>query len=187
MKKAVSIIVVICVLIIISILVAIPIYKRYKENKDIEDFERTLQEAEVLNEKSFMGEGIEYLKFAGLSEDKLTDFSPERPKYEGTYDGYVNGYFYKTQKSAKDFRLLQVIISGGNYHVFGMGVGDNLEEAIETLKERGYKEREQEQNINNDGMLRWGFQKDLVVIVLVTSENSKIIEELYIITDCEVY
>ena len=97
-----------------------------------------------------MGEGIEYLKLAGLSEDRLTDFGPDRPYTEGTYDGYVRGYFFKALKDAKDLHLTQVIIKGGDYHVFGIGVGDNLEEAMEILKERGYKEREQKQNVNND-------------------------------------
>lgn len=52
-----------------------------------------------------MGDGIEYLKPAGISENQLIYFGPDKPEYEETYDGYVEGYFFKALKDAKDLHL----------------------------------------------------------------------------------
>jgi len=94
------------------------------------------------------------------------------PGSKVTDDGYVRGYYFKIPKDASDRRLTQININGGDYHVFGIRLGDSVEQAAEKLKQRGY-----------EGIHRTRFQKELVIIDLQTEMNSQIIKGISVLTD----
>jgi len=50
------------------------------------------------------------------------------------------GLLFKIPKDASDRRLTQININGGDYHVFGIRLGDSVEQAAEKLKQRDIKE-----------------------------------------------
>jgi len=176
-KKTIMIIVLICLLIITLTVVFI----KSRESSKIKLVEETIQEAQEINRNSFMG--VEYLEFAGLTEESADHFNDDMPGSKVTDDGYVRGYYFKIPKDSIDRRLTQIFITGGDYHVFGIRLGDNIEQATEKLKERGYKKTGTRENINRDGLLRTRFQKKLVIIELSTDMDSKIIKKIAILTD----
>jgi len=76
------------------------------KNASIKLVEKTIQEAQEINANSFMG--MEYLEFAGLSEERAKYFNDDMPGSKVTDDGYVRGYYFKIPKDASDRRLTQI-------------------------------------------------------------------------------
>jgi hypothetical protein len=175
-KKTIMIILLMCLLIITLTVV----FARNRESSKIKLVEETIQEAQEINNNSSMG--VEYLEFAGLTEESADHFNDDMPGAKGTSDGYVQGYYFKIPKDSIDRRLTQIFITGGDYHVFGIRVGDNIEQAAEKLKERGYKKTGTRENINRDGLLRTRFQKKLVIIEISTDMDSQIIKKIAVLT-----
>lgn len=178
-KKTIMSIVLICLLIITLIVV----FTRNRESAESKLVEETIQEAQEINNNSFMG--MEYLEFAGLTEESAKRFNDDMPGGKVTDDRYVQGYYFKIPKDSIDRRLTQINITGGDYHVFGIHVGDNIEQAVEQLEQRGYNKAGTRENINRDGMLRTRFQKKLVIIEISTDMDSKIIKKIAILTDSD--
>jgi len=85
------------------------VFVKYKENASIKLVEKTIQEAQEINANSFMG--MEYLEFAGLSEERAKYFNDDMPGSKVTDDGYVRGYYFKIPKDASDRRLTQIILT----------------------------------------------------------------------------
>ncbi|UWV47067.1 hypothetical protein N1236_00685 [Acetivibrio thermocellus] len=177
MKKAIAIIILTCLFLLLGTLV----FVKYKENASIKLVEKTIQEAQEINANSFMG--MEYLEFAGLSEERAKYFNDDMPGSKVTDDGYVRGYYFKIPKDASDRRLTQININGGDYHVFGIRLGDSVEQAAEKLKQRGYKRIKSMEDIYREGIHRTRFQKELVIIDLQTEMNSQIIKGISVLTD----
>lgn len=177
MKKIVAF----SILIGLSIILIIVISLKYRESASRKAIKRTLEEAKEINENSFLG--VEYLEFAGLSEEEAKKYNNDQPGTKETDDGYVKGYFFKIPIDSVDRRLTQINIFGGDYHVLGIHVGDTVEQAAKILKQSGYKKVKSTRNIVIDNKIETVFQKNLVVIILETEPDTQIINMISILTD----
>lgn len=176
MKKIITVI----ILISFSILSTIVILSKYKKNAIMTSIKRTIEEAEKINVDSFLG--LQYLEFAGFSEEEAKEYNDDHPGTKRTNDGYVYGYFYKMPVDSVDRRLTQIIITGGDYHVFGIHVEDKFDQAMTILKQRGYKKFKTQINRFGDGMVEVRFKKEFVIILLTVEPESQIIKEIAILT-----
>ena len=85
--------------------------------------------------------GLEYLELSRLSEEWASKYyNIDQPETVGTDDGYVRGYYFRYPKKDGERRLTQIRINNGDYHVFGIKLGDDIASASDVLKERGYEE-----------------------------------------------
>lgn len=176
MKRIVKVCITLALIITGTIIIFI---SKDTEDTNLASIEATIKEAEEINNNSSMG--MEYLEFANLSPEAMEQFNDNNPGGKTSEDGYVHGYFFKLTSEAKDRQLTQINIEGGDYHVFGIHVGDNIEDASKILEERGYKKVSSKKDSNNKLVTK--LKKELVIINLEGDIDSEVISKISILTD----
>lgn len=78
--------------------------------------------------------------------------------------------------------MTQINIEGGDYHVFGIHVGDNIEDASKILEERGYIKVLSRKDSNDDKKIVTRFTKKDVFIDLERYVDSEDICKIFIST-----
>ena len=150
------------------------------DGKDMRRINKTLEEAKELNEISNLG--LEYLELSGISgEQARKDYNNDQPELAGTDDGNVYGYFFRYPDKGGEIRLTQIRIINGDYHVFGIRLGDEIDSASDVLKERGYKETKPT-TTNKDTSTK-AFKKYDVIIQLETEAGKQTIDVITLLTD----
>ena len=146
------------------------------EGKEMNKVDKTLEEAGMINAESHLG--LEYLVFSELSEE---DYSEDPPETIRTDDTYVHGYYIRYPYKNGRSRLTQICIKNGDYDVFGIALGDNVDDASTVLKQRGYKETKAAALEN--GSDNKEFKKHDVIIRFKTEAESHTISEIVLLTD----
>ena len=139
------------------------------EEANMKTINKTLEEAKEINANSDFG-GMEYLQLSNLTKEQISEYNYDQPEGEGTDDFYVEGLYYPYPDRNGEMRLTQIYISGGNYHIFDIKFGDNVDEVAEILEKRGYKETESHQMYEGTNTKK--FNKYDIIIQLYTEPES---------------
>jgi len=142
--------------------------------------EKTLEEAKKINSNSDFG-GVEYLQLSELTEEEARYYSNDQPEMACSTDMHVEGYFFHYPDKGGERRLTQIKVSGGNYNIFNIRLGDNADEAAQILKDIGYKETDP--MVYTKGTTIRNFKKYDVIISLYTEAENYSINTIYISTD----
>jgi len=146
---------------------------------DTKKFNETLEEAKIVNMESHLG--LEYLLLSELTDEQASNYNTDQPESAGTDDGYIKGYYFRYPDKYGERRLTQIRIKNGDYHVFGIKLGDEMDSASEVLKQRGYKETKP--STIEKGANTKAFKKHSVIIQLETEPGSQTINEIALLTD----
>ena len=141
----------------------------------MKDIENNLQEAEILNANSYLGE-MAFLKVGDLSKEELEEDLP----HISSRDGFIKGYFTRyPDEDAENKLMTEIYITGGEYSVFGIKVGDDYSGAEKVLEKWGYKKLMLEGY--SEGCM--SYEKRDVVILLATEGDFSNIVEIDIFTN----
>lgn len=137
--------------------------------------EKTFTEADLLNENSYLGE-FEFLQKAKLSKENIQSVIEEGiflPMWGK--DGLLVCYYDQYYKSNRPFCYIAYIgIGGGEYNIYGIRVGDEIEESTKILEQWGYKRADFEWA--QEGTLY--FRKEDVIIFLEQDVEASYIKDL---------
>lgn len=177
MKKVVILSIIVVLIITGTITISI-----FKDKKNIKNafIEATKKEAVQINSNSSMA--MKYLEFANLSSQDMEQFNDDNLMEKTSEDGFVEGYFFKLTPDAEDIQLTQINITGGDYHIFGIHVGDNFKEASKILEEEEYIKLSSEKDTNDDKKTVESFSKNGVIINLKVNNDSQIIDKISLLT-----
>ncbi len=141
--------------------------------------ENTFREAEILNENSYLGE-MAFLQVGELTEEELEYDNFEFPPRIVSADGFMEGLFFRYPDEDTEYKLLtEIYITGGEYSVFGIKVGDDYSGAEKVLEKWGYKKLMLEGY--SEGCM--SYEKRDVVILLATEGDFSNIVEIDILTN----
>lgn len=142
---------------------------------------KTLEEAKEINANSDFG-GLEYLQLYTLTNKESFQYHDHTPEMISTNDWYINGYYAYYPHENGEERLTELIIKDGNYHIFGIKLGSNIEDAIKTLEQRGYEKAE----YTGPKECRREFKKNDIIITFDTGVDSVTIKLMFILTDTHI-
>ena len=139
--------------------------------------ENTFREAEILNENSFLGE-MAFLQVGDLTEEELEYDNFEFPPRIVSADGLIEGLFFRYPDEDTEYKLLtEIDISGGEYSVFGIKVGDDASTAVTALEKWDYTKRVKD--VYSKEYI--AYEKGDIVIMLVTESNSSNIVKISVL------
>lgn len=100
----------------------------------------TDQYIEELNNNSNLG--IALNRDSGLTEEKAKRYNADQP-YVITLDGkFIEYYCFRYPDEDAPLAITQISIHDEEYDVFGVGLGDNIEDSIAILCDYGYEEED---------------------------------------------
>lgn len=107
--------------------------------RELREYTATLELVKDINQNSDFC-GLELLKFSnktGQSQQSggSYDICPEG---ESAAEGGVAGYYFNYPKDSNDSRLTQISITVEPYHVYGIAVGQNINNIASVLEEKGF-------------------------------------------------
>lgn len=186
-------IVILAVVVIIACLVGTNIIaennKAKNGEKELKEYNETLELVKDINQNSDFG-GLELLDFSSKTgenqqsegaSDILPDFAEEAE------DG-VEGIYFNYPYDSNDYRLSKISLTAIPYHVYGITIGQILNDVTPLLKEKGFTEQEKSSEADADFFL---YRQHHVSISLKISKDtgtiSTIIVSVYDKLDKRVY
>jgi hypothetical protein len=186
-------IVILTVIVIIACLVGTNIIaennKAKNGEKELKEYNKTLELVKDINQNSDFG-GLELLDFSSKTgkdqqsegaSDILPDFAEEAK------DG-VEGIYFNYPYDSNDYRLAKISLTTIPYHVYGITIGQTLNDVTPLLKEKGFTEQEKSSEADADFFL---YRQRHVSISLKISKDtgtiSTIIVSVYDKLDNRVY
>lgn len=142
--------------------------------KDKEYIDAMFTEVEHLNSNSNLN-GNKMLDFSG--EESLRRSEIGYVGYEKYHDEYLFSVSSYLIEGEDDVRLTSLTIYGKDFHVFGVSVGDEVDDSIEKLEKEGYEVKEEE-DIYRDRILLYN---NGVRIFIYKKDNSNEIEKISIV------
>ena len=140
--------------------------------------ENTFREAEILNENSYLGE-MAFLQVGELTEEEMEDDNPEFPPRINSADGLLEGCFSRYPDEDAEYKLMtEIYIRGGEYSIFGIKLGDDVNTVATTLDKWGYKQYVKDQCYGEHIV----YEKGDFIILLGTENNSSEIVEIDVFT-----
>lgn len=135
---------------------------------------------EELNDNSNLG--IELNQDSGLTEEEAKRYHVDQP-YVITLDGKFTEYYcFRYPDEEAPLTVTQISICDEEYDVFGVQLGDNIEDGIAILGDYGY--REKDYPIDN----AYKYTKGDINVILYYEEDviSRIVVSLYVDTEDDV-
>lgn len=169
------------VVILVLILMVIVIFLQKNNYVKTNSIDSTFTEAKVLNENSYLG--FLYLQSSDFSDRTLSKLNDDMPGSAVTSDEHVTGWFFCYPKDTDERLLTQMVITGGDYHVLGIKVGDSIDSATKILEQFGYQNTKSENNPVFKGTYEIYFQKYDIMIVLQRNIDQEIINKISILTE----
>ncbi|MGC6767109.1 hypothetical protein ACYSNR_04965 [Enterococcus sp. LJL128] len=159
------------VLLVIVGKIIIDNYQKEQEQKEQAKIEQlTIEEVERVKAASDLG--LDFFSTSTVSEEEAGQYGIDQPEMAFTEDQQVKGYYFSYPKEEKTTRLTQIVISSPSYHLFGLRVGDSMENLEVAMGKQGYKMLEPEE----DGSLK--FQKYEVYIQFEPGAEAPVVEEI---------
>jgi len=162
---------------VVSLLVIVGLVAYGYGEISLKKVEKTLEEAKEINSNSYLGNIQVLLEEQGDRHYHIDDLST----FDMTHDEYVIGYFscypYKTDSK----RMTMIGIKGGDYHLFGIKLGDKIDNAADILKQKGYKKKKT--TVIREGISAERFKKHDITIEFHTEVGSYTISEIWLTID----
>lgn len=98
---------------------------------------KTINEAKTINAESNLG--FDFLGIAPADEEMVQEHGIDYRQFVKTDDKLVSGYYTEFPIHSKERRLVYLSIDGGDYDIFGIHVGDDVQKSLDVLKKHGYK------------------------------------------------
>lgn len=150
---------------------------KHKE-KELKEYKATLELVKDINQNSDFG-GLELLKFSNKIKEKqqsqgtsdiLPDFAEEAK------DG-VEGIYFNYPYDSNDYRLAKISMTAMPYHVFGIAVGQNLNDVTPLLEEKGFTENQKSSDNDADFVL---YRQHHVSISFKVSKDTRVISTIIV-------
>ena len=152
-----------------------PSNKQENEEDNVDTYNATLELVQEINHNSDFY-GLELLVFSELTKEQVTRYNPEYPEPAMVHGAKIDGYYFPYPTNSEDRRLTQIFIKEQPYHVYGITVGQHINEATPVLEEKGY---EQIQNISlYEDTDRITYRQHHVSIFLYVYKDTELIKEL---------
>ncbi|WOO35883.1 hypothetical protein R2R35_19095 [Anaerocolumna sp. AGMB13020] len=174
-------IVILAVVVIIACLVGTNMIaennKTKNREKELKEYNETLELVKDINQNSDFG-GLELLAFPSKTgkeqsegaSDILPDFA------EAAKDG-VEGIYFSYPYDSNDYRLAKISLTAIPYHVYGITIGQTLNDVTPLLEEKGFTDPEQTSETDADFFL---YRQHHVSISLKISKDTGTIRTIIV-------
>lgn len=149
------------------------------EEDQIEVYQQTIEEAQIVVDNSNLG--LEFYSFSPVSEeDAASLYGDDHPESITTKDGYAKGYYFNYPWDSSDRRLTQILISGGDYDIFGIRLDEDISKVKPLLESLGYEQIENEYPY--DDATAETYRKYHLYIRFITENDSTSIRQILVST-----